>query len=293
MKKLLLTLVASSLLGAAAAPVSLVQNEYDFAATTAQKGLRDGFLQYLDKQAMTLSPKPVNDYDAHEKAKPSKAKVSLTWYPVWALVSASGDFGVDTGPWTYTAVGKDGKPDMAYGDWLSIWKRDKDGQWKILFDSGIDYAAPSKPLKGLAHDAVVPQLKVLDGSVPAASELQDQLLRAEEVFSNNMVVKGPRGAYENMGTDDLRLMQEDHEPVVGKAAVMKAVGAQPVSLIWQPSGGSVAPSGDLGYLYGMTYTVADEYKLQKPLGSFMHVWQRGPDGWKLLIAMDTPFPPAK
>ncbi|HEY3858389.1 MAG TPA: nuclear transport factor 2 family protein [Gammaproteobacteria bacterium] len=293
MRKLLLTLMASSLLGAAAAPVSLVQNEYDFAARVAQKGLREGFLHYLDKQAITLSPKPVNDYDATEKAKPSSTSAKLTWYPSWALVSASGDFGVDTGPWTYADVGKDGKPDMAYGDWLTVWKRGKDGQWKALFDSGIDHGAMSVPVQGLAHDAVVPQLKVLGGPVPATVDLQDQLVRAEEVFSNNMMVKGPREAYQDMGTDDLRLMQEDHAPVVGKPAVLKAADSQPVSLVWKPSGGSVAPSGDLGYLYGMTYASADEYKQQKPLGSFMHVWRRSADGWKLLIAMDTPFPPAK
>jgi ketosteroid isomerase-like protein len=294
MRKLALVLTVSLLLGAASAPVSLVQNEYDFAAAVAQKGLRDGFLMYLDKQAMTLSPKPVNDYDANEKAKPSKpSNDKLTWYPSWALVSASGDFGVDTGPWTYESVGKDGKPEQDHGDWLTVWTRNKDGQWKALFDSGIDHAAPSAPVKGLAPDATVAQLKVQGGSTPASAELQDQLLRAEEVFSNNVVNKGLRIAYQEMGTEDLRLMQEDHDPVLGKPAVMKAVSSQPTSLIWAASGGSVAHSGDLGYVYGMTYTVADEYKRQKPLGGFMHVWQRTDDGWKLLIALDAPFPPEK
>jgi ketosteroid isomerase-like protein len=293
MRKLALVLTASLLLGAASAPVSLVQNEYDFAAAVAQKGARDGFLMYLDKQAMTLSPKPINDYEAHQKSKPDTSGAKLTWYPSWALVSASGDFGVDTGPWTYEAKGKDGKPEQDYGDWLTIWTRNKDGQWKALFDSGIDHAAPSVPVKALAHDGVVAQLKVQGGPVPISAELKDQLLRAEEVFSNNVVDKGLSAAYQEMGTEDMRLMAEDHDPVLGKAAVAKAVSSQPASLIWAPLGGSVANSGDIGYLYGMTYTVADEYKRQKPLGGFMHVWQRTDDGWKLLIALDAPFPPEK
>lgn len=293
MKKLALILMTCLLMAAAAAPVSLVQNEYDFATAVAQKGVRDGFLMYLDKQAMTLSPKPVNDYDAHEKSKPDTSGAKLEWYPSWALVSASGDFGVDTGPWTYEALGKDGKTEKDYGDWLTIWARGKDGQWKALFDAGIDHAAPTPAPKALAHDVSVPQLKALGGAVPDTAKSQDELMRAEEVFSNNVVDMGLRGAYKKMGSDDLRLLQEDHQPVLGKTAVLLAVDAKPVSLVWIPSGGSVARSGDLGYLYGMTYTVADEYKQQKPLGSFMHVWQRGADGWKLLIAEDTPFPPAK
>lgn len=289
MRTLSLLLIASLLLGSAAAPVSLVQNEYDFAAAVAQKGVRDGFLMYLDKQAMTLSPKPVNDYEAHEKAKPSDAK--LSWYPAWALVCASGDFGVDTGPWTYEAPGKDGKPEKAYGDWITIWARGKDGQWKALFDAGIDHGASSPP--ALPHDAKVPQLKALDGPIPATAALQDQLVSVEGAFSNAAVDKGLRSAYQEMGTEDLRLMQEDHAPVLGKAAVLRTVDPKPDDLVWIPAGGSVAHSGDLGYLYGMTYAAADKDKQQKPLGSYMHVWQRGAGGWKLLIAVDTPFPPEK
>ncbi|HSN18243.1 MAG TPA: hypothetical protein VLV87_08525 [Gammaproteobacteria bacterium] len=291
MKKLGLVLISSLLLAASSSPVSLVQNEYDFAAAVKKHGVRDGFLMYLDKQAMTLSPKPVNDYDAHQKAKPTTTK--LTWYPAWALVSASGDFGVDTGPWTYEAVGKDGKPEKAYGDWFTVWARAKDGHWKALFDAGIDHAAPVHPPEALAHDAAVPRLEALPGPVPAVATSQDQLLRAEEVFSNNVVDRGFRAAYRDMGAKDLRLLQEDHAPVVGRDAVLKAAGTQSVSLVWIPLGGSVARSGDLGYLYGMTYTVADKHKQQTPLGSFMHVWQRMAEGWKLLAVLDMPFPPAK
>lgn len=289
MRMLPMVLIAPLLLGAAAAPVSLVQNEYDFAAAVARKGVRDGFLMYLDKQAMTLAPRPLNDYAAYEKAKPSHAK--LSWYPSWALVSASGDFGVDTGPWTYEAPGKDGKAEKAYGDWITIWTRHKDGEWKALFDAGIDHAASSTP--ALAHDAKVRQLDALEGPVPAAAESQDQLVRAEQVFSNAAVDAGLRSAYQALGAEDLRLMQEDHAPVLGKAAVLGAADPKPGNLVWIPLGGSVAHSGDLGYLYGMTYAVADKDRQQKPLGSYMHVWQHGAEGWKLLIALDTPFPPAK
>ena len=290
MKKLFLVL-ASSLLMAAAAPVSLVQNEYDFAKVVAKKGTREGFLLYLDKQAVTLSPRPVNDYVAHQKAKPSGAK--LTWTPAWALVSSSGDFGVDTGPWTYEFSGKDGKAQKAHGDWVTIWARGKDGSWKALFDAGIDHAPPAKPPAPLTRRAKVPQLMALPGEPPSTATLRDQLQRAEEVFSNDMLDIGPRDTYQKMGMDELRLLQEDHAAVVGKPAVMQAVPTAPMKRVWIPMGGSLARSGDLGYLYGMTYGVTDAQKRQKPLGSFMHVWQRGTDGWKLLLDMEMPFPPEK
>jgi len=285
MKKLILLLACSLMLGAASAPVSLVQNEYDFVAAVAKHGTRDGFLMYLDKQAITLAPKPVNDYEVHEKAKPSTAK--LTWYPTWALVSSDGRFGVDTGPWTYEAVQK-GKTERAYGEWLTVWMRDKAGAWKILFDSGIDHPAAAKPMKGLSHNATVAQLPVTGGPQPTTVDMQDQLQRAEVVFSNDAAGNGLRTAYDKSGSDDLRLLLEDHQPVSSKAAAMEAASAMPTVQL-AAVGGSVANSGDLGYIYGLTYAIKDS-KRQTAVGSYMHVWRKDADGWKLLIAMDTPFP---
>ena len=285
-------LATSLLMGSATAPVSLIQNEYDFAAAVAKDGLRDGFLMYLDKQAMTLNPKPVNDYQRYEKARPGTDGVKLTWYPVWALLSASGDFGVDTGPWTYAATGKDGKPETACGDWFTVWARDKEGRWRALFDAGIDHGTPVATPEALAHDTVVPQLKALESPALVAAA-QDQLMRAEEAFSNHAVKEGMRAAYQELGSDDLRLLQEGHEPVLGKSAVMQNLGTQASDLVWISSGGSVARSGDLGYLYGLTFAAADKRTQRDPLGSFLHVWQRTAEGWKLLVIVDTPIPPAR
>src|SRR5579863_2376022 len=104
--------------GAASAPPSLVQNEYAFAKAVADHGIRDGFLMYLDKQAITLSPQPVNAFDLYTNRKPNGTK--LSWYPIYALLSSSGDFGVDTGPWRADWI-QDGKPQVAHGDWLTVW----------------------------------------------------------------------------------------------------------------------------------------------------------------------------
>ena len=285
MRKPLFTLLALLSLGAAAAPVSLVQNEYDFVAAVAKHGTRDGFLMYLDEQAITLDPMPVNDYQAHQKAKPSAAK--LSWYPTWALVSSAGDFGIDTGPWTYEAMRK-GRTERAYGEWLTVWTRDQAGAWKISFDSGIDHVLMRTPPQPLAHDASVEQLPVTGGRQPAAEDMWSELRHADMAFSDDAVAKGLRAAYDKSGSDDLRLLLEDHLPVLGKAAALDATPATP-TLQRVAVGGSVAHSGDLGYIYGLDYAL-DDVKRQTAVGSYMHVWRKSADGWKLLIAMDAPFP---
>jgi len=113
----------------------------------AKTNIRDGFLKYLDKQSITFAPQPVNAFDRYTQGKVNGTK--LLWYPSYALVSATGDFGVDTGPWT-AHWDEGGKQQTAYGEWLSIWARDSTGTWKALFAAGIDPPAEdkAKPLAG-------------------------------------------------------------------------------------------------------------------------------------------------
>ena len=287
MKKSLVVLLASLMLAAASAPVSLVQNEYDFAATVAQKGIRDGFLQYLDKQAIGFNPTPKNDYDAYSSIKPGSSNSKLTWYPAWALISSSGDFGVDTGPWTESSV-KDGKPGESHGEWLTVWTRNKDGNWKALFDSGNGHAAPEHPAKALEKQSPVPQLPVLAGPVPSTEDIQDQLLRAEKVFSNEARDGSLRAAYQGSGAPDLRLLLAGSQPILGLALATRVAPDVVSGLQWAPMGGTAARSGDLGYIYGMTYKVTDT-KQTTPQGTYMHVWRRDADGWKMLIALESPL----
>jgi ketosteroid isomerase-like protein len=287
MRKVTAIAVLSLLAAAAyaAASLSLLQNEYAFARDVAKHGVRDGFLVYLDKQAITFAPTPVNAYDFYTQRKPGSSK--LSWYPVFALVSGDGGFGVDTGPWTADYV-QDGKPQQAHGEWLTVWARDPSGAWHALFDAGIGHTKPDPPVKELAEDATVAQLSVASGPVPTADAVHDQLTGAEAAFSA-AAAQGLRSAYEQSATGEIHLLLDNTQPLVGRDVVLKAIPAAPAGLEWVPMGSGAAKSGDLGYVYGMTYKSADT-KRATPQGVYMHVWRRDLDGWKLLIAEESPLP---
>ena len=291
MHKLLLlpavALMPLILAGAVSAPPSLVQNEYAFAKAVADHGIRDGFLMYLDKQAVTLAPQPANAFEIYTNRKPSSTK--LSWYPMFALLSSSGDFGVDTGPWRADWT-QDGKAQHSYGDWLTVWHLTKDGHWRILFDGGVDHGADVKPPKALAKNAKVLRLT----KIPAVDvdEAHTSLERAETVFSNTTVESSPHSAYDGQAADDLRLLHEGSPTLVGKSTVLASMSIQHGVTQWNPEGGSVAVSGDLGYMYGKTYKAGDDAH-KVPEGSYMHVWRRDQGEWKLLIDLELPVPPQK
>ena len=60
----------------------------------------------------------------------------LKWYPTQAEVSASGDLGYTIGE--YERIGKDasGNPATVTGNYVSIWRKQRDGRWKIVLDIG-------------------------------------------------------------------------------------------------------------------------------------------------------------
>ena len=60
----------------------------------------------------------------------------LTWTPVGADISASGDLGYTYGTYEFRSKDKDGKPVVDHGKYTSIWKKQKDGSWKVVLDMG-------------------------------------------------------------------------------------------------------------------------------------------------------------
>lgn len=56
-----------------------------------------------------------------------KGAAPFRWTPERVVVNATGDLGMTSGP-VYDATGKH------FADFLSVWQKQKDGSWKVLFD---------------------------------------------------------------------------------------------------------------------------------------------------------------
>ena len=58
----------------------------------------------------------------------------LTWTPLGGDVS--GDLGYTYGTFEFRSKDKDGKAVIEHGKYTSIWKKQKDGRWKVVLDMG-------------------------------------------------------------------------------------------------------------------------------------------------------------
>lgn len=286
-------ILAPGLIGLAIASVAaatgnqgLVQNEYAFVQAVADHGVKDGFLAYLDPEAIGFSPTPKKSYEAYKARKPSSAK--LSWYPSDALLAASGDFGFTTGPWLFS-YDRDGKTQTAKGEFVTMWHRVPDGRWLALLDAGIDHDSPVADPAPMARDATTPQLPTPPKSADN-KRVTAELLQADDNFTASAAAAGLRATYRRFGADNLRLLQEDQQPAVGKAAAMGASPEDKALLQWIPEAAAAAASGDLGYTYGVSYKTGDIAR-SFPQASYLHIWRRDGGIWKLILALESPVPP--
>ena len=65
-------------------------------------------------------------------------RAPFSWEPERVEVNDAGTLGISTGP----VRDANGKPTGTYS---SIWRREKDGQWRIIFDNGCNCVPPPPP----------------------------------------------------------------------------------------------------------------------------------------------------
>ena len=109
-----------------------------FSKMASEKGVAEAFLYYADEKVIKPSSgrQPlVGKFALLEFYKNNPVNYSLTWEPLKA--EASGNLGYTFGGYTLTSKTSDGKRDtIQYGNYVSIWKRKKDGSWRYVLDTG-------------------------------------------------------------------------------------------------------------------------------------------------------------
>lgn len=67
----------------------------------------------------------------------------LTWTPTDAMMSPSGDMGYTWGHFEGHSKDANGNPVTTSGRYMTIWRKEPDGQWKVVLDAGANEPANS------------------------------------------------------------------------------------------------------------------------------------------------------
>jgi ketosteroid isomerase-like protein len=117
---------------------ALLRADREFSTMSVEKGAVAAFAHFFAEDAVALpaSAPPLHGRDAIVKAMSAGPPESLVWSPLDSGVSAAGDLGYTFGTYESRERGADGKPRVAAGKYTSIWRKQRDGTWKIVLDIG-------------------------------------------------------------------------------------------------------------------------------------------------------------
>jgi ketosteroid isomerase-like protein len=73
-----------------------------------------------------------------------RAGGTLNWRPIYADAAESGDLGFTIGESVFTGRGINGTVVQRFGKYLTIWRKQPDGDWRFVVDGGNASPTPNR-----------------------------------------------------------------------------------------------------------------------------------------------------
>jgi ketosteroid isomerase-like protein len=260
---------------------AMAETEREFARTATIKGWRDAFLDFFADDAIAFDPAatPAKDRLRKQPSKPF-SEIELVWEPRLGDVAASGDLGWLTGPSTsINHTSEDKKP--RHGCYLSIWRKQADGRWRVFIDVGADSPAPVPFAPGFTRIAIGGRYAGKDGKEAAGKSL----VEADRELNARIAADGAARAIGTRVAASSRLHRPGFTPIAGADAIAAWLNEHSTTAEARDSAAEAAASGDFGYSYG-TFDV----KAPKPQsGAYVRIWNRDASGrWWLMVDVAQP-----
>lgn len=241
--------------------------ERAFAADGLTLGIKGSFLKHMAGDAIVFEPTPVNA-KALYGARSGEGEPKLEWWPAWVVAARSEDLGLSIGP---SAI--NGK---RAGWYASIWRKDADGIWRWIYDGGAQ--ADSISVQGPDAPAVQgPMVKVGETSPAKAFDA----VRAAEQTLSEMANRDTGQAYKAFLATDARLLGPRGTRALAPTALDQRLALRPATMILTLRGGGASKAGDFVWTHGEA--IWGETGQKSAQAHYMHVWQRRPDGWRLIF----------
>lgn len=243
----------------------LINAENRFAEYSVEHGMKAAFLKFLDSNAVVFDKgQPVNGIEAWNKR--AEAKGILNWKPQFAEISSSGDLGFTSGPWTFQPNSlKDSI--VARGCFNSIWKKNKNGEWKNIVDLGVN-KTPAVSISDI-EKLYSEQQKIKKGDLSTLLESERHFIAAFQA--------SPRLAYEYFLSPNSILSRNGQLPVKGYSRDKdEIINKTPSGIVFKVLGSGISMAGDLGYVYG-------SFTFNNKTFNYLRAWRKEKDEWKIAL----------
>lgn len=272
-------------LAASEAQEGVLASDAAFAALSVEHGSQQALQAWLAGDGIVFRPTAVVGREwlaTHEQASGR-----LDWRPAAAAVDCTGRLAATTGPWVY-ANSEGGEP--ASGHYLSLWRRDDDGEWSVVLDHGIDHAPQaetSAPLQ-VAFDTLWPS-EAPRGCGKASDGNAEGLAKADRRLNAAIRAKGIDAALRRFAQAGAVAYRDDSPPR-RVAADWPADGAAYGGRLEGRAGATIAePGSDMGYTYGEIVDATKRRSAAKVRAVYVRVWRHDGREWRLGLDVLTPL----
>jgi ketosteroid isomerase-like protein len=204
--------------------------------------------------------------------------VVLKWEPEFMDIAASGDFGISTGPWELQEFRPNTKP-LSTGYFLTVWKKQTDGIWKVILDAGVVTPvisdAPHKFLYPSGADKDIPNAPLVD-----TVQSNKELIEREKQLADQWEKTHQVAVFTSFLAPAARMQQNGHLPTTKGDTINSWISQRDKSMRWKPEGSGAASSGDMGYTYGVL-----EIQDDPVAGHYIRIWKKTQDKWLIAIEM--------
>lgn len=246
----------------------LVETEKAFAKAARDKSVKQAFLEFLADDGLIFEPVAVKGKEVWQARPESKAL--LAWNPIWADISANGEIGYTTGDWDFRPKGKDDEP-VAFGQYITIWKKQADGEFKAVLDIGISHEKP--------------ETVETDWNSPKQNNNGKSQKR-------NTPKKSPNLQTEKFGklfANDVRLYRNEKFPFIGKKNALTEIRKEQTQI----KNSKVLierceSSEDFGYCYGEIERIKKNKSTEK--GNLVQIWKFRDGKWQIVLDIFTSIP---
>lgn len=232
-------------------------------------------MSIVDKESVLYVPSVVNAV-SYLNNRPNIPDV-MTWQPNFALVSRSLDWGVTSGPFEFQKIGAIKR----YGHYLSVWRRDKKGIWKLHLRAEVENYGKNKS-SDLTFYEPDDAWYLKHRSKVRLQQREEVVTQTDQLFSNILRADNT-AAFNEFLSDDVRYYYPWEDEIEGKKNVLDFLKRKRIEITTEPSGVGRAYSGEYAYTTG-TATVSSKEKDVK--FSYIRIWQLKDDyQWRVMIEM--------
>jgi ketosteroid isomerase-like protein len=274
---------------------AVVETERAFARTASEKGMKHAFLAFAADNGLLFRQAVVNAKETWNNTNPAPTGL-LLWGPAFADIAKSGELAYDFGGWEFRPKRTD-KDAVGHGTFVTVWRKQPDGQWKFELDIGVSHPVPAAGTSQVVEYPLDPSLTGRGSDEKDHSDTaRQELLDAEAAMSVSAGSKGSANALLSRADEKIHMFRPEIAPLKGKKAVRELLTAKASLVQWRADKAAAARSGELGYVYG-TFESKKNAKDEKPpeQGHFVRIWKRQSDGeWRIVLDIINPIvPPTK